>query len=317
MTRACTLIAYDSEFLAGLEVSRARVAWVKRGYAVEEISADDPDALLRALDTPALFGDGRLVVVHGAATALDPHAEHLKAWAKDPPDGIALILALSRAAKLVKALGSAAEVISPAAPKPWETAAWLVKHAKGRGRIVKPDAAEAFVEILGTDLRDLAGALEQAETSTSGPIDVAVVRRLFRGRESALYTFLDAVLARDRAGALAHMHALLRAGEHPLVIQAALAKQVRALAASRDGVRAQPAALAKELDVAVGYVNRAQKHGRNFDAGEIRRAFRILADADLQLKGGGEDLPGELVLELAIAEICGEPRRAAAARFRR
>lgn len=317
MTRALILISSDSEFLAGLALSRVRATWEKRGYAVEEIAAEDPEAALRALDTPALFGDGRLVIVRGVATPLDPHAEHLKAWAADPPDGIVAILAVSRGAKLVKALGSSAEVITPAAPKPWETASWLVQHAKGRGRIVKPDAAEAFVEILGTDLRDLVGALEQAETSMSGVIDVATVRRLFRGRESALYTFLDAVLSRDRAAALAHLHALLRAGEHPLVVQASLAKQVRALAAARDAGRVPPATLAKELDVSVGYVNRAQKHGRNFDAGEVRRAFRILADADLQLKGGGDDLPGELVMELAIAEICGEPRRAAAARFRR
>ncbi|MGZ4241699.1 MAG: hypothetical protein ACXVQ7_08840, partial [Actinomycetota bacterium] len=76
------------------------------------------------------------------------------------------------------------------------------------------------------------------------------------------------------------------------------------------------AVLAKELGVATGYVNRAYKHGRNFDAGEIRRAFRLLADADLALKGGllGEDNPPELVMELLVSEITGEGRVAAVRR---
>ena len=75
-------------------------------------------------------------------------------------------------------------------------------------------------------------------------------------------------------------------------------------------------ALAKELGVSPGYVNRSYKHGRNFDAGEIRRVFRLLADADLALKGGmlGEDNPPELVMELLVSEIAGEGRMAAARR---
>lgn len=316
MARPLTLIAADNEFLASLELARLRAGWEKKGYATEEISADEAEAVLGALDTPALFGDGRLVLARGAATALEPHAERLKAWAANPPEKIIAILVLTKTAKIMKALGNAAEVIAPSSPKPWETADWLVRFAKGRGRIMKKDAADALVEILGGDLRELAVALEQVETASSATIDVATVRRLFRGRESALYTFLDAVLARDLAGTLAHLHALIRSGEHPLVLHAALAKQVRALAAARDAQGEPPAALARSLDLSVGYANRAQKHGRNFDAGEIRRAFRLLADADLALKGGGEDQPGDLVLELALTEICGDARRAAAARRR-
>ncbi|MGZ4139762.1 MAG: DNA polymerase III subunit delta [Actinomycetota bacterium] len=313
--KALTLIS-GNEFLMSLELERLRAAWEKKGYTSEELTTDDVQAVLYALDTPSLFGGGRFVVVRGPASDLEEAADRLVSWAESPPEGITAVLVLDRSAKLRKALGARAEVIEAEAPKPWETADWLVKFLKARGRVIKKDAAEALIEAVGTDLRELAMSAEQLTMATSGTIGVDTVNRMFRGLESALYTFLDALLQRDRASALKHQGALMRAGEHPLVIMQALSKQFRAVAAARDSGRTAAAVLAKELGVATGYVNRAYKHGRNFDAGEIRRAFRLLADADLALKGGllGEDNPPELVMELLVSEITGEGRVAAVRR---
>src|SRR5258706_457167 len=111
-----------------------------------------------------------------------------------PRLGISVAFVLGRAAKLKKALGSRADVIELEPPKPWETAPWLVKFAKGRGRSMKPEAAEALIEALGTNLRDLATAADQLMMVTTGAIHIATVNKLYRGFESALYTFLDAML---------------------------------------------------------------------------------------------------------------------------
>ncbi|HJT36968.1 MAG TPA: DNA polymerase III subunit delta [Actinomycetota bacterium] len=314
--KALTLIASGNEFLASLELERLRAQWEKKGYAVEEVGTEDVQALLYALDTPSLFGGGRFVIVRGAAADLEDAADHLAAWAESPPDGIAAVLVVDRSAKLRKELGARADVIEVESPKPWETADWLVKFLKGRGRVMKKEAAEALIEAVGTELRDIASAAEQLTMATSGTIGVDTVNKLFRGLESALYTFLDVLLQRDRAAALRHLGALLRAGEHPLVIMNALSKQFRAIAAARDAGKTPAAVLAKDLGVTPGYVNRAYKRGRNFDAVEIRRAFRLLADADLALKGGllGEDNPPELVMELLVSELAGEGRMAATRR---
>lgn len=293
-----------------------RAHWVRKGYGVEELPSDDVQAILYALDTPSLFGEGRFVVVRGSAGPLEAESARLAAWAETPPPTIAAALIVGRAARLRKALGARADVVEVEPPKPWEVPDWVVRHTKGRGRAMAREAAEALVEALGTDLRDLATAVEQLATATTGPIGIDTVARFFRGLETQLYTFLDAVLQRDRSGALRHLHALLRSGEHPLVLMAALAKQFRALALARDAGRANAQALAKELGVSVGYVNRAQRHGRNFDAGEIRSGFRLLADADLALKGGerGDEQPDALVMELLVADLTGEGRHTAGAR---
>lgn len=315
--KALTLVQSEDEFLASLELDRLRARAEKAGYAIEEVAGDDERALFYALDTPSLFGDGRFVVVR--ASTLEAHAERLAAWAESPPPGLAAVLVVGRATKLKKAVGRHAEVIELAAPKPWETADWLVKFLKGRGRVITKEAATALVEAVGTGLRDLANAAEQLQLATTGQIGVDVVARQFRGLDSQVYTFLDAVVQRDRAAALRHLGALLRSGgTHPLVLTTTLANQFRALAAARDAGRQQAAALAKELGVSVGHVNRAFRHGRNFSAGEIRQAFRLLADTDDQLKGGerGQEGSDRLVLELMVARLAGDRPAAPAGRRR-
>ncbi|HEX9774666.1 MAG TPA: DNA polymerase III subunit delta [Actinomycetota bacterium] len=310
-----TLIVGD-EFLASVEVTRVRAAWEKKGFGVEEADPEDAQAVFYALDTPAMFGDGRLVIVRGKAAALEREADRLVAWAERPPEGIAAVLVCGASAKLKKALGRLADVVEVAAPKPWETPEWVVRYLKAGGRVIKRDAAAALVEAVGTDLRDLAGRAEQLATSTNGAIGVADVTRLFRGHDTQLYSFLESVLARDTGPALRRLNALLASGAtHPLVLTTTLANQFRALAAVRETPGAPPAALAKELGLSVGYLNRARKHARAFDAEDVRRGFELLARADDTLKGGarGNELPDRLVVELLVLEL-GGGREASATR---
>lgn len=321
--KALTLILGDNEFLASLELERVRARFESKGYAVEEVPASDAQALMYALETMSLFGGGRFVVARGSGQELDAVSDRLAAWASSPPPEVAACLvSTGKASKVRKALGAAADVVEVESPKPWETADWLVRHVKGRGRTIAREAADALVEALGGDLRELASAAEVLMTATSGGITAETVGRFYRGLESQLYTFLDAVLARDRATALRHLKALLRGGEHPLVINLALGKQFRAVAAARDAARKPAPVLAREIDVSAGYVNRAFKAGRNYDTAEVRRAFRLIADADLALKGGvdGEETPDDLLMELLVAELVGErpgPPQRQSARARR
>ena len=68
--KALTLIVAGNEYLASLELGRVRAHWEKKGYTIEEVGTEDVQGLLYALDTPALFGGGRFVVVRGAAADL-------------------------------------------------------------------------------------------------------------------------------------------------------------------------------------------------------------------------------------------------------
>lgn len=309
-----TLIRSDDDFLAGRALASVRERLEAEGYAAEEIAPKDALALAYALETPSMFDAGRLIVVHDADDLPAATVEVVARWSASKPAGIRLVLVASGGAKLAKTLGANAEAIEIRSPPPWETAGWLVGWVKGLGRKIAPEAAEALVESVGQDLRELASAVEQLCLLTEGTIGGADVARLFQGFESQVWTFVDAVMERNPASALRHLRAQLGQGENAIGLVAALARQMRAIAVVRGNERRPAGFFAKELGMSEGAIKRAFRQARGFDDGEVRRAFRLLADADLALKGGeqGESEPPEIVLELLVAGIA--ERRPAARR---
>jgi DNA polymerase-3 subunit delta len=305
--RPITLVVSGDEFLASAAVARIRAEHESAGFSIEEHSGD-VQPLLYALDTPSLFGEGRLVIVRDADALTAAALQRIAEWAASEPEGVRLALTGS-GAKIKKALSGVADVVAETAPPPWEVPRWVVARVRARKRQISPEAAQALVDAVGHDLRELSSAIDQLLTATQGPVDVPAVHSLFRGLESQVWVFVDTVMDRDRRGGLRHLHALLGQGEHPLVLVAALARQMRTIAAVRGRDRVPAAAIAKDLGVKEGSVKRAFRQVRRFDDTEIRRAFRLLADADLSLKGGDtgfEDEPPEMVMELLVAGITGE-----------
>jgi len=304
------LIATADDFLASLELDPLRAKARERGFAEEEVAADDPMAIANALGTGSLFDAGRLVIIREADAAKEPSLKAIARWAEDPtPDTRLVMLSETPAGtkRIVKALGDAVEVRTPDDVPPWEAPGWVVKRARALGRRMTADAAKTLVEALGTDLRELAGAIDQlvATTPEDSTIDVAAVTTQFRGIESRIHEFVDALFDRDRNQALRRLRALLSHGEPPILIVASIAAQLRILAMLSGADRRPAAAVAKELGIREGAVKRAMRRSRNFTPDEIRRAYRVVADADLAFKSEDDD---PLVLELLVDSIAGPAR---------
>ncbi len=301
--RPATLIVSGDEFLASEALGELRTEATEAGYSREEIPAGEAQALAYALGTGSLFDAGRLIVVRDAQDLPAEAAQTVVRWIAGPTPGIVLALVAvpgAKATRLVKALGDGIDRVTPAAPAPWETAGWIAARIRRRGRKVSGEAAQALVDALGTDLRELAAAADQLLDETEGAIDVARVAARFQGLESKVYEFVDAVLDRDRVAALKRLHSLAEQGENPIGIVAALARQMRLVAAVKDSEPRAAEAIAREFGGRPGQVKRAFRQARNFSADEIRRAYRLLADGDLALKSEEKD---ELVLDLLVDEI--------------
>jgi len=301
--RPATLIISDDEFLASEALDELRHEATGEGFAREEIDASDATALLYALGTPSLFDAGRLIVVHDAQDLPADAVEVVVRFAKDPSPGVVLALvanANTKADKLVKALGKTVHLLKSAAPAPWDTPKWLADRIRRRNRKVSPEAAQIIVDALGTDLRELAAAVDQLLDEIEGAVDVATVKERFHGLESKVYEFVDAVMERDQPQALKRLRSLVDQGENAIGIVASLWRQLRIVAAVKDGPRQSPEAVARELGVRPGQVKRAFRQARNFDAEDIRRAYVLLSDADVALKSENQD---DLVLDLLVEEI--------------
>jgi len=304
------IIATSDDFLAGLELDPLRAKARERGFAEEDVPASDAVAIANALDTGSLFDAGRLVIVRDADDAKEPALKAMARWAENPTPDTRLVLLCSTAPgakRVAKALGDLAEIRTPDDVPPWEAPGWVVKRARALGRRMTADAAKALVEALGTDLRELATALDQliASTPADGVIDVAAVGVQFRGVESKIHEFVDALFDRDRTQALRRLRALLAHGESPILITASIASQLRILAMLSGAERRPAGAVAKELGIKEGPVKRAMRRSRNFTPDEIRKAYRLIADADLAFKSEDDD---PLVLELLVDEIAGPAR---------
>jgi DNA polymerase III subunit delta len=304
------IIATADDFLAGLELDPLRAKARERGFAEEDVPASDAVAIANALDTGSLFDAGRLVIVRDADDAKEPALKAMARWAENPTPDTRLVLLCSTAPgakRVAKALGDLAEIRTPDDVPPWEAPGWVVKRARALGRRMTADAAKALVEALGTDLRELATALDQliASTPADGVIDVAAVGVQFRGVESKIHEFVDALFDRDRTQALRRLRALLAHGESPILITASIASQLRILAMLSGAERRPAGAVAKELGIKEGPVKRAMRRSRNFTPDEIRKAYRLIADADLAFKSEDDD---PLVLELLVDEIAGPAR---------
>ena len=304
------IIATSDSFLASLELDPLRIKARERGFAEEDVTAADAVAISNALETGSLFDAGRLVIVRDADDAKEASLKAIARWAEDPTPDTRLVLLCQTAAgakKIAKALGDAVEIRTPDDVPPWEAPGWITKRARALGRKMTTDAAKALVEALGTDLRELASALDQliASTPDGSSIDVVSVTTQFRGIESRIHEFVDALFDRDRTQALRRLRALLSHGEAPILIVASIAAQLRILAMLSVSERRPAAAVAKELGIKEGPVKRAMRRSRNFTPDEIRRAYRLVADADLAFKSEDDD---PVVLELLVDEIAGPAR---------
>ncbi|HEX9697385.1 MAG TPA: DNA polymerase III subunit delta [Actinomycetota bacterium] len=301
--RPVTLILASDEFVASEALDRLRAEAAAEGLAGEEIDPGDPQALLYALDTQSLFGGGRLVLVRAAET-LDADAQDaVEAWSKNPAEGVALVLMASgvAASKLAKRFPANAIVKAESVP-PWKAAEWAVRRAKEKGRRLSGPAAAALVESVGSDLRDLAAAIDRlVETTKAATIEIDQVQERFTGVESKVYQFVDSVFDRDLPLARKRLHGLLDQGENPIGLLAALGRQLRVIAFVAGGDGRAPAAIAKDLGLkGEGPVKRAMRQARGFTPARIARAYRVMSDADLAMKSEEDD---PLVLELLVDEI--------------
>lgn len=293
------------------------VAAARAADADTDVRDLNPDQVqpgtLAELTSPSLFAERKVVVVRNAQDLSADTVKDVKAYLGSPAEEITLVLLHAGGVK-GKALLDAArkagarEIACPKMTKPADRLAFVRSEFRALGRSATPEACQALVDAIGSDLRELASAVTQLVADVEGTIDEAVVGRYYTGRaEASSFTVADRAVEGRTAEALEALRWSLATGVAPVMITSALAQGVRAigkLAGARGGQR--PADLARELGMPPWKIDRVRQQMRGWTPDGVAVALRAVAEADAGVKGGGDD--PEYALEKAVVTIAQAAR---------
>ncbi|GAA0979180.1 DNA polymerase III subunit delta [Acrocarpospora macrocephala] len=297
---AVTLVLGDEELLADRAVGDV-VAEVRSGGADADVhdllgGKVEPGELTR-LTSPSLFGDQAIIVIRAAQDlSKDVIAEVVK-YAANPGDDAVLVLAHPGGVKGkalvdgVKKAGARVVTVTKLT-KAGERIDFIRSEVRRTGHSITPAAAQALLDAVGSDLRELAAACSQLIFDTGDKsIGEAAVARYHRGRaEVSGFTVADLAVEGKAGEALEQLRWALATGVAPVLIVSALAGGLRSLAKVGSAPRnANENQLASQLGMPPWKIRNARRQLNGWGPEGLSRAIQAVALADEQVKGGGTD----------------------------
>jgi DNA polymerase III subunit delta len=280
--------------------------------------AFDVGAVIDACTTPPFLVERRVVVVRDIGQLAPGDAKRLVEYLKDPLETTTLVLVAGGGTlpqTLSKAVAASGEVVDTSVGSGRARSQWLAEHLRG-GPVHLDAAATALLsDHLGEDMGRLEGLLDTL-ASAYGPRASVTVDDLepFLGAAGTLapWDLTDAIDAGKPARALGVLRRMLASPDsHPLRVLSVLHGHYRKmLQLDGSGVNS-PEEAAGVLGLKSAFpAKKALTESRRLGTERIARAVRLLAQADLDVRGSTA-LPAEAVLEVLVARLC---RLAAAGR---
>lgn len=209
---------------------------------------------------------------------------------------------------LAKAVKDAGGRIDVAPPKEWEEKAWrrlVVDEFRLHDRVPAEDAVDAVLDASGLSVNVIAEKVAQAAagsekgaTVTREQVDQVVVGHGSRGG----FAVADAMCARQPAEALRLLRGCLDAGDHPVMVLAALTYKMRQLIAVAAGLDGKSVG----LSIPRPQENKLVQARSRFGPGELTAAMQHLAACDLEIKSG--DLDPAFAIERAVLGVASTDR---------
>ena len=316
MSQAHLLKGEDESLLgaAVTELVHRLVGGGDRSLMVEELDGEEyvVASLVDAAQTPPFLTERRVVVGRGVGRFNTDDVKPLVAYLGNPLDTTDLVL-VAGGGRLAKALTDAVKaaggetVDTDVSSNKKERAYWLDEQLAAAGLKLDVHARSAVADRLGEDLGRLAGVIETL-TATYGAgarlgVD-EIAPFLGEGGGVPPWDLTDAIDRGDAAAALGMLHRMMNGGErHPLQVMAIVhGHYTRMLRLDGADVHDEKAA-AILLGVRSPFqARKALDQARRLGHSRLARAFGLLAQADLDLRGA-KDWPGELVMEVLVARL--------------
>ncbi|KIH98559.1 hypothetical protein LP52_12745 [Streptomonospora alba] len=258
--------------------------------------------------SPSLFGERRVVVLRSAQDLTKDLATEVTNLLQNPADDVLLVLVHAGGNKgkalLDAAVKAGAHRFNCAKPTKANERLQFIKGEFSRaGRQITGDAAQALLDAVGNDLRDLAAACTQLVSDTDGRVDAAAVARYHSGKAEATgFAVADRAVEGQLPEALEQLRWCLAIGTAPVLINSALAGAVRGLAVVAQPERgAADADLAKRAKIPPWKMKTLRQQARGWSPQAVTHAMGVVAETDALIKGAGRD--PAYALERAVIEI--------------
>ena len=248
---------------------------------------------LMVATSPSLFGEVKIVVVTGAEAGTDDLYGDLISYVAHPDPHTPVVIVHGGGVKGKKMLDT---VIKSGAPvvvcdelkRDDQKAGFVQRELRAAGRRAAPEAVQALVYALGSNLSELAAGITQLVADTTGTISAVAVDRYYGGRvEATGFKVADAAVAGHAGEAVALLRHALATGQDPVPIVAALAYRLRTLAkaaAVRSGLVS-----ARESGVNDWQLRNLQTDLRRWSPAALGAAISAVAAADAEVKGASRD----------------------------
>lgn len=277
-----------------------------RRVKVSELTGPELDELL----SPSLFAEERVIALEAAQEAGKDIAEALLAHARQPADGLVLIVVHTGGgrSKHAKELPAALRKLDAAVTeckkisKPAEREAFVADEVRRAGAKIDAAAVSALIETVGTDLRELASSAAQLVADTGGKIDENAVRQYHRGRADVTgFTVAEKAVTGDEAAAFEALRWALQLGVPHVLIADALADAVRTIGRVASAGRGDPFRLAGDLGMPPWKVKKAQAQAKGWNSTSVATALQVVARVNGEVKG--QAAHADYALERTVREL--------------
>lgn len=339
LTAPVFIVKGDDEVLRRNAVSdlvTALVGDADRSLMVEELDSAsyDSDAgwdvapVVDAIQTPPFLTERRIVVARDAGlfsnkdlvaplvAALSdplPSTSLVLIWERPPQPGSRLGQVPKSLAEAVKTIGGVV-VDTQVGRSRKDRQAWIADAVTTSGLDLDRRAVDAMTNHLGEDLDRLRATLSTLESSFGAGARLSaddIAPYLGERGEVAPWDLTDAIDRGDVPGALEQLGRMLGAGErNPLQVMATLVNHYMMMMRLDDPAIAGETAAADVLGMRGGSTFRAGKalkQARKLGSRRLKEFARLLAQADLELRGA-KAWPPDLVMEVLVARLAGRSR---------
>lgn len=313
------LVSGTEQLLAArlVEARRKEALAEQPGADVNRIDATElQSSMLAEVVGGSLFSSHIVAIIDDVGATPHEVVDQLVATAVDPGPDLCLILVHEGGNKgkgLVDKLKKAkVPMETVAAVKSWELPKFCQAEARRQQVALSPDAANALVAAIGTDLRALVSAISQlADDAGGAEIDARFIGRYFAGRADVTsFAVADAVLAGNSSLAMEKLRWALTTGAAPVLVTSAMAAAFRGMGKYLDaqGSRMNEYDLARQLGVPPWKLKDYSRNSRNWQSGGVAAAIKLVAAADADVKGAATS--AEYALERMVLGVLAQRRNA-------